>query len=773
MTTVRLRIIGAAILAVAVTAKAAPDVEFVGLDISAEDRILFSARVSVPGEPGYDTLLSADAKTGELTQLTFYPEAISVVDDGRRLQIRNRFGVFMTERDFSGMAPLPGIPSFARGSPIRDGRVVDSRPSPDGTMLLYLSPTSPARGDLVLFDLSRGSETAVARSIEYSADRFPAIWSPDSRYFIYGKASELYYFSTEQARSGRVPDESWRKVGAGRVSQARWSANGSLYILRDRSMYRIMPQEFFTQAIYSGIVQPGVLVGQAPFPYDPNFDSFWISPDGSKVLLCKDGRNIFLYRLDPDDYGREASVSAMPYLFLQGNTIVGQVLWPANDEVTVFTSSLKGGERVSGAYRIKAPDAAAEGSGEVLSAGFQALDVAGATRLELSPDSSRVAVVAPSGVTVRRYSNWAAERSLPSAGALHAAWVSNDRLVIASSGAIELAGLAGGSRTLVALGQPGRYGWSKTSPGTIVAETGGAAFASPAAKVAWTRAEGFDPLPASTSSANYRVYLDALASGSYRSTVMVRSAKGLGTRSLLPAPAIAYDPFPDRDDPRDPLAFNHGSRIRRRQVALVFNAYDGAEGLVGILDTLRTYGLKATFFVNGEFVRRNPGATRLIAGSGHEVGNMFFSVFDATDSRYRADEEFIKRGLARTEDEYFSATGRELSLLWHAPHYSTSSPILEAAAQMNYTYVGRDVDPLDWVGRFQGSLTQGLYAGAHDLVERTAAAARPGSIIPIRIGIPAGGREDYLYNELPLLLNALLLEGYEIVPVSTLMKHAE
>ena len=254
---------------------------------------------------------------------------------------------------------------------------------------------------------------------------------------------------------------------------------------------------------------------------------------------------------------------------------------------------------------------------------------------------------------------------------------------------------------------------------------------------------------------------------------MVRSAKGLGTRSLLPAPGRAYAPFPAQDDVRNPLVFDHGSRIRRREVSLAFNAYDGAEGLVGILDTLREYGIRATFFVNGEFVRRNPGAARLIAESGHEIGNMFFSVFDATDARYRADAEFVKRGLARTEDEYFAATGAELSLLWHSPNYSISSVLLEAAAEMNYTYIGRDVDPLDWVGRFQGTLTQGLYAGAHDLVERTVTAALPGSIVPVRIGIPDGGREDYFYNELPLLINALLADGYEIVPVSVLMKHAE
>jgi len=769
MTTVSSRFLAATILAAALVSNVSADIEFVGLDISADDRILFSARVEVPGEPGYDTLFSADAKTGELVQLTFYPESVAVVDDGRRLQIRNRFGVFMTERGFTGLAPLAGIPSFARGSAVQQGRLVDSRPSPDGTMLLYLSPTTAARGDLILFDISRKTESLVAKSIEYSADAFPASWSPDSRYFVYGKSGELYYYSAEQSRSGRVPAENWRKVGQGRVSQVRWSANGSLYLLRDRSMYRIMPEEFFTQAIYSGIVQPGTLVGKAPFPYDPNFDSFWISPDGSKVLLCKDGRNIFLYRLDPDDFGREAAVNAMPYLFLQGNTIVEQVLWPSNDEVTVFTASLKDGKRVCGAYRVKAP---AEGESG-LSAGFQSLDVSDATGISMSPDESRVAIIAPSGVTIRRYSNWASEQILTAPGALHAVWIAEDKLVLASSSAIEIASLSGSERTLVALGQPGTYGWSSSDAGVVLSESGGLAYSTPAKAASWSRIKSFDILPASTNSPNYRVYPDVIASGSYLNTIMVRSAKGLGTRSLLPAPALAYSPFPKNDDPRDPLIFDHGSRIRRREVSLVFNAYDGSEGLVGILDTLREYGIRATFFVNGEFVRRNPGAARLIAESGHEVGNMFFSVFDATDARYRADAEFVQRGLARTEDEYFLATGSELSLLWHAPQYSTNSTLLEAAAEMNYMYIGRDVDPLDWIGRFQGALTQGLYKSTHDLVESTVDAVLPGSIIPVRIGVPDGGRDDYFYNELPLLINALLADGYEIVPVSVLMQHAE
>ncbi len=757
------------------------DLEFIGPDIAPDDTILFSTRVDIPGDGSYDTLFATKAESGELTQLTFYPEAIAIVDDGRRLQIRNRFGIFMTDRGFTNMQALPTIPSFVRGSSVQQGKLIDSRPSPDGTMLLYMSPTSSSRGNLILFDQAKNTETAVAKGIEFSVNNFPARWSLDSRYFVYSRNEELYYFSTDQLRAGRVPDESWRKVGSGRIEQSRWSANGSLYVLRERSLYRIMPEEFFTQAIYSGIVQPGNMVGKAPFAYDPNFDSFWISPDGAKVMLCKDGRNIFLYRLDPDDFGRDDAVNAMPYLFLQGNTIINDVLWPSNDQVTIFTGSLKNGNRVSGAFRISVPTAGKEG----LSANFTELDVKGACSLALSPDETRIAVTTGEGVSVRRYANWAEEKKIAAPGAKHALWISTDGLVVAGSSTIELVYISSDNRQLVGLAQAKKYGWTESGKAAVQNESGSWEIAlSPASKTApagastaaiastWEKTSAFSAKPLSTSSGNFRVYLDALSSGAYRNMLMIRASKGLGTRSLIPAPTKKYKPFPVKDDTRTPGVFDFGSRIRRREAALVINAYDGAEGLVNVLEALRTYGIKATFFLNGEFIRRNPGAAKLIAESGNEVGNMFFSTFDPTDSRYRVDKEFMQRGLARTEDEYYSATGHELSLLWHTPYYSSNSLILESAAAMNYSYIGRDMDPLDWVGKYGGATTQGLYARAHDIVDKIATTAKPGSIIPIRLGIPEGGRDTYLFNELPLLLNALMNEGLNLVPVSALMEHA-
>jgi len=91
---------------------------------------------------------------------------------------------------------------------------------------------------------------------------------------------------------------------------------------------------------------------------------------------------------------------------------------------------------------------------------------------------------------------------------------------------------------------------------------------------------------------------------------------------------------------------------------------------------------------------------------------------------------------------------------------------------MNYTYIGRDVDPQDWVTKADAARLPGAYLDAHRIVERVVAQARPGSIIPIRLGVDAGGRDDYLFRELALLVDDLTGLGYDLVPISTLLGHA-
>ena len=60
---------------------------------------------------------------------------------------------------------------------------------------------------------------------------------------------------------------------------------------------------------------------------------------------------------------------------------------------------------------------------------------------------------------------------------------------------------------------------------------------------------------------------------------------------------------------------------RPREVALTFDDGPNPAATPHLLDLLARHGVRATFFVIGEFVRREPALTRAIAAAGHIVGS--------------------------------------------------------------------------------------------------------------------------------------------------------
>ena len=68
--------------------------------------------------------------------------------------------------------------------------------------------------------------------------------------------------------------------------------------------------------------------------------------------------------------------------------------------------------------------------------------------------------------------------------------------------------------------------------------------------------------------------------------------------------------------------------------------------------------------------------------------------------------------------------------------------------------------------------TPGMYRSAYELVEDIVRKKMPGSIIPVRIDKPSGYRDSYLFEQVDLLVNALMEAGYRIVTVDTLIQNA-
>ncbi|MFW6228184.1 MAG: hypothetical protein ACOC2V_01890, partial [Alkalispirochaeta sp.] len=407
-------------------------VRFDGLDLNGSSELLFSATTEVPGFGEYSTLFLADIPGAAMRQLTVFPERIQVDGPSGVIQVQNRFGLFRTvpESDSNGTAgetdggsagnadetvddaspgetsgdervtgdiadysaprpemtlrPVEHFPAFVHGRDIQTGKTMAIVSSPDGRFLTYLVPDSPGYGTLTMYDTVQEREVAVSEKVELTLDQAPLKWSGDSSYFVYSKGNEVFYYSIEQYRADRGLNEELRLVGPGTVDSVSWIGENTLYYVRGSLVYRIRGTEFFARSLYQELLKIGTIVGKLPAHFDANFDRFWVSPDGEKILLSTDGRNITVMYLDTDDFGGTEGAMSLPYLFLPRNTRLHTVLWSPGDTITLLAGSIRHGVTTTAVYRL---DMASEEN-----SAFTATQDNGVIGIDLAPDASRAIV---------------------------------------------------------------------------------------------------------------------------------------------------------------------------------------------------------------------------------------------------------------------------------------------------------------------------------------------------------------------------------------------
>ena len=138
---------------------------------------------------------------------------------------------------------------------------------------------------------------------------------------------------------------------------------------------------------------------------------------------------------------------------------------------------------------------------------------------------------------------------------------------------------------------------------------------------------------------------------------------------------------------------------------------------------------------------------------------MFFSAIDLTDGDFLIDEDFIRRGLARNEDEFYQTTKKELSLYWHAPYNKKNNQIINAGEKTGYLYI--DV-PEYSESQFEGSVEKLISQYIQNLENSENA------IIPIQVGYASSKIQTPLYQNLDLFICTLMKKGYEFVTVNKL-----
>ena len=187
-------------------------------------------------------------------------------------------------------------------------------------------------------------------------------------------------------------------------------------------------------------------------------------------------------------------------------------------------------------------------------------------------------------------------------------------------------------------------------------------------------------------------------------------------------------------------------------IALTIDAAWSADKTKFILDTLDRYGIKATFFLCGVWVKAYPETVKEIAVRGHEIGN--HSMTHPHMNRISAEE--IKKELSTLDDEIEALTGHR-SALFRAPFGEYNDTVVSTVRDMGYEIVQWNIDTVDWKeGR-----------SAETILNAVLPKLSSGSIILSH----NNGYEIETY--LPKLIEQALSDGYRFVTISELLPEGD
>lgn len=188
----------------------------------------------------------------------------------------------------------------------------------------------------------------------------------------------------------------------------------------------------------------------------------------------------------------------------------------------------------------------------------------------------------------------------------------------------------------------------------------------------------------------------------------------------------------------------------RKAVSLTFDVVWMPAETGEILDTLDRYQLSATFFLTGNWVRRNPDLAREIILRGHEIGQHTFS--------HQRLPELSDNELAREFEQMEKALHDELNVtteLFRPPYGEIDERVRDFAAARGYTTVLWSVDPHDW-------LNPGVELLARNVLQKV----HPGAIILLHTSA------SQLPESLPAIIEGLRAKGYAILPLSALLSES-
>jgi len=190
-----------------------------------------------------------------------------------------------------------------------------------------------------------------------------------------------------------------------------------------------------------------------------------------------------------------------------------------------------------------------------------------------------------------------------------------------------------------------------------------------------------------------------------------------------------------------------------RKIALTFDDGPDPETTPRVLDILAAADARASFFLVGERVAREPGLVRRIVETGHDLGNHSWSHRSLWLAGPRRTVDEVRRG-----HEAIAEAGGVPPRFFRPPWGMTNLVLFPVLHRLGTPCVF-------WTVQTEGQRP----ASAALQVERARRRATPGAILDLHDadGVPGAGRR--LVEALPSMIDALRGEGYTLAPLSDLL----
>lgn len=184
-----------------------------------------------------------------------------------------------------------------------------------------------------------------------------------------------------------------------------------------------------------------------------------------------------------------------------------------------------------------------------------------------------------------------------------------------------------------------------------------------------------------------------------------------------------------------------------KAVSLTFDAAWGNEDTEILIDILEQYDVKATFFLVGSWVDKYPESVKALYDAGMEIGN---HSDDHPHMAKLSDAQIVEQ-VTSCNSKIEAITGEPVTL-FRCPYGEYDDDVISTVKSLGMETIQWNVDSLDWKD-----------LSAEDIHSRVTGKVVPGSVVLFH------NAALHTPEALPGIIEYLLSEGYDIVPVSELL----